>query len=133
MENVDNLIDILCKTLCEKNEQMSSQNLAGLTQAITNLEENKEIFLKERQEIDWGRFRQKLENCIQKQIDEENTIEGKIALFRNIADNLDKMLEVDFFADVKELNKWKQASGMCQKMVDLMEIILDGERKKSSN
>lgn len=133
MENVDNVIDILCKTLCEKNEQMSSQNLIGLTQAITNLEDNKEIFFKERQEIDWDRFRQKFENCIQKQIDEENTIEGKIALFRNIVDNLDKMLEIDFFADVKGLNKWKRASGMCRRMVDLMEIISDGERKKSSS
>lgn len=122
MENIDKVIEVLCKTICEKNEQMSNQNLIGLTQAITNLEENKEI--------DWDRFRQKLENCIQKQIDEENTIEGKIALFRNIADNLDKMLEVDFFADVKELNKWKQASGMCRRMVDLMEIILDEEKSK---
>lgn len=37
MENVDKVIDILCKTICEKNGEMSNQELIGLTKALANL------------------------------------------------------------------------------------------------
>lgn len=37
MENVDKVIDILCKTICEKNEQMSNLELIGLSKTLADL------------------------------------------------------------------------------------------------